>query len=139
LRKKGRQVITVCPDATLQRAAELLARHNIGVLLVVDAGDRPVGIISERDIVRCFAADGDGWAATTVLSSMTADLIVGVPTDEVGYVMQVMTQQRIRHLPIVDEGELCGLVSIGDVVKAQLNESEAEIRHLRSYITGLPT
>ena len=139
LRRKGRQLITVSQDKSLLEASRLLKEHNIGVLLVVDAKDKPAGIISERDIVREFAARGPECATMVVQDVMITEMIIGVPDDELSYVMNVMTQQRIRHLPIIDKDELAGLISIGDVVKAQISEAETEIRYLHSYITGTPT
>jgi CBS domain-containing protein len=85
------------------------------------------------------ASRGPALEEATVQEAMTEDLIIGVPDDDLQYVMNVMTQQRIRHLPILDGDRLAGLISIGDVVKSQMNQAEAEIRYLHSYITGSPT
>ncbi len=135
---KKRGLVTVDQDLSLREASRLLNEHRIGVLLVLDQAQKPVGILSERDIVRHFAAEGGDCETRPVREAMTSELIIGVPDDDLRYVMTVMTQQRIRHLPILDGDELAGLVSIGDVVKAQIDETETEIRYLRSYITGLP-
>jgi CBS domain-containing protein len=136
LKKKGTNIVTAGQRDSLSAASKLLNEHGIGVLLVVDNDGMPVGILSERDIVREFASQGPESGSILVRDAMTADLIVGVPDDDLNYALSVMTQQRIRHLPILDEGKLAGLVSIGDVVKAQIAESETEIRYLNSYITG---
>ena len=139
LRTKGKALITVGQGESLAEASRLLDEHHIGVLLVVDAATKPLGIISERDIVREFAQRGADCVDVPVKDVMTADLIIGVPDDDLDYVMHVMTQERIRHLPIIDGDELAGLISIGDVVKAHIKEAETEIRYLHSYITGTPT
>lgn len=136
LKFKGSELITIGHQETLHKASRLLSEHNIGVLLVLDAKEKPVGIISERDIVREFARQGSACETTVIQKIMSEDLIIGVPDDDLDYVMNVMTQKRIRHLPILDEEQLAGFVSIGDVVKAQINQSETEIRFLRNYITG---
>jgi CBS domain-containing protein len=139
LKTKGSSVITIGAGATLKAAADLLRKHHIGVLLVTDAAGKAIGILSERDIVRVFSEQGDGCGGMLVRNAMTEDLIVAVPEDDLDYVMNVMTQKRIRHLPVMEGDDLKGLISIGDVVKAQIDFAETEIRYLRSYITGMPT
>lgn len=139
LRRKGAEICTIAGDASLYEAAQELARRNIGVLLVVDAGEQPVGILSERDIVQRLAGEAGTAASATVADTMTRELIIGEASDTVEYAMQVMTQQRIRHLPVVEDGRLTGLVSIGDLVKAHINAAETEIRYLHSYIQGTRT
>lgn len=139
LRRKGTEICTIAGDASLYEAAQELARRNIGVLLVVDAGEQPVGILSERDIVQRLAEEAGAGASATVADTMTRELIIGEAGDTVEYAMQVMTQQRIRHLPVVEDGRLTGLVSIGDLVKAHINAAETEIRYLHSYIRGTRT
>jgi CBS domain-containing protein len=136
LAKKGTAVITIGQEASLHEAVSLLSEHHIGVVLVTDGADEPVGILSERDVVTIMAAKGCNLDDRQVSDAMTSDLIVGVPDDELEYVMTVMTQRRIRHLPILDGDHLAGLVSIGDVVKAQIDDAVTEIRFLRSYIDG---
>lgn len=139
LRTKGTELITIDQKKSLLEASRLLSEHNIGVLLVMDDQNKPVGILSERDIVHMLASQGPDSASTKVQAAMSEDLIVGVPDNDLDYVMNVMTTKRIRHLPILDEGKLVGLISIGDVVKAQVTKAETEIRYLHSYITGTPT
>ena len=136
--KKQQELITIRDGNSLPEACRRLEEHNIGVLIVVSNAESPVGIISERDIVRAFAMKDGNIQNTPVRQAMTVDLITCAPDDNLNYVMNVMTKQRIRHLPVMEDGRLTGLISIGDVVKAQLNESETEIRYLRSYITGIP-
>jgi CBS domain-containing protein len=137
LRNKGHDVVTVAPDQPVLTAVRILAEHRIGAL-VVRTADEVVGIISERDILKLLAGDPASITTTTVAEAMTANVIVGVPTDDVDYVMNIMTQNRIRHLPIVEDGELAGMVSIGDVVNTVRREVESENRHLKDYIQGVP-
>ena len=134
LRRKGSVVINIAPDQTLQVAVKTLVNHSVGSLLVME-GDRIVGIISERDILRANARKFDDLGATKVGDVMTRDVIIGVIDDDLTYVMRLMTERRIRHLPIMSGGELAGIISIGDVVKTQAQLAEVEIRHLRDYIT----
>ena len=136
LKIKGPKVWTVREDQTVQEALHVMANQNIGALLVLDKSQRIVGIISERDIVRgcCYNAKGIGDEPVGQL--MTKNVIIGSPEDEVSYLMGVMTQNRVRHIPVVAEGKLEGIVSIGDVVKSQLETQEYEIHYLKEYIYG---
>ncbi|MBI2166971.1 MAG: CBS domain-containing protein [Candidatus Omnitrophica bacterium] len=136
LKIKGSKVWTIREDQTVQEALHTLANQNIGALLVLDKSQRIVGIISERDIVRgaCYNAKGVGEERVSEL--MTTNVIIGSPEDEVSYLMGVMTQNRVRHIPVVAEGKLEGIVSIGDVVKSQLEAQEYEIHYLKEYIYG---
>jgi CBS domain-containing protein len=138
LRTKGHDVVTVGPDQPVLAAVRILAEHRIGAL-VVRSRDQVEGIISERDILNLAASDPARLTSERVADVMTTEVIVGVPEDDLDYVMNIMTQNRIRHLPIVDEdGGLVGLVSIGDVVNAVRRSVEAENRHLKEYIQGVP-
>jgi len=134
LRSKGTAVVTTRPDATIHEAMTLLVTHRIGSLVVTDEPGKIVGLITERDILRECAARSERVKATRVQEVMTTNLIIGVLDDEVGYVMGIMTQNRIRHLPIMAGEHLEGIISIGDVVKAQLEETEFENRYLKDYI-----
>lgn len=138
LQAKSTTLVTIAQGETLFAASKLLHEHNIGVLMVVNEAGKPAGILSERDVVRLFAEQGAQCATVEVQAAMTSDLIVGLPSDDLSYVMNVMTQKRIRHLPVVDGDKLVGLISIGDVVKSQIDKAETEIRYLQSYITGIP-
>ena len=135
LKSKGREVHSISPQATLLEAASALAEHGIGALVVLDEG-KLVGIISERDIVREARRGGLRLELVSVSEVMSADLIVGLPADDVAYVMSIMTQNRIRHLPVMAGKELAGIISIGDVVKAHISETQVENRMLRDYIAG---
>lgn len=136
LGSKPSGVITITADQTLQQASELLSKHNIGAVVIVDSRGVPQGILSERDIVRSFAKDGTSAPSRTVTDVMTKDIIIAIPDDDISYLTSTMTAKRIRHLPVLDGGNLVGIVSIGDVVKAQLEYYEGEARSLLQYITG---
>jgi CBS domain-containing protein len=134
LATKGANVITIKPDQTIRDALATLAQHNVGALVVIDSANSPVGIISERDIVR-LAAKNENLFSLKISEVMTTNLIVGVPQDELRAVANIMTEKRIRHLPIVDgQGKLIGIISIGDIVKAERNHFEGEADTLRTQI-----
>jgi CBS domain-containing protein len=135
LQKKGSQVFTVEPDRSVREAIKELMDHKIGALLVMD-GEEITGIITERDILREAGKYAGRLDQRRVREAMSTDLIVGIPDDEVNYVMGIMTRNKIRHLPIVDGHSLKGMISIGDVVWASLTEAEFENRHLKEYIAG---
>jgi CBS domain-containing protein len=134
LATKGANVITITPDQTIRDALTTLAQHNVGALVVIDSANKPVGIISERDIVR-LAAKNENLFSLKINEVMTTNLILGVPQDELRAVANIMTEKRIRHLPIVDDqGKLIGIISIGDIVKAERNHFEGEADTLRTQI-----
>lgn len=136
LERKGTHAVhTITGDRTIQEAIRILVEHNVGSLVVVGDGGEVVGIVTERDILGACAR-GQDLETVRVAAIMTEDLIVGEPGDTIDYVMGIMTHNRIRHLPILERGALSGMVSIGDVVQIQLQQTEYENRHLRSYITG---
>ena len=122
-------------DDTLVEAARKMWKQQTGSLLVVD-GEDLVGIITERDVLRECLYRSDRLAQIPVREAMTKDLIIGLPHDELGYTMGVMTKNRVRHLPVMDGGKVVGMISIGDVVKATLDETEYENRYLKEYIQG---
>ena len=138
IQSKGAAVVTVAPDRTVLEAMRVLVEHGIGAVVVMD-GDRIAGIMSERDVLRLGAKSPASLETTRVADVMTRDLIVAVPDDDLDYAMQVMTKNRIRHLPIVADGSLAGMLSIGDVVNAARRTVESENRHLRDYIQGIAT
>ena len=133
LATKSSNVITVGPDQPLKEAVDLLAEHNIGALIVVDESGRPVGIISERDIIR-ESAQTEAALGQTVSRVMTKDLITATPQDDLETVLQTMTTKHFRHLPIMDQERLIGVISIGDVVKAQLDKYQGEVDTLQTQI-----
>ncbi len=133
LATKGSKVFTLKPDQTIREAIALLVEKRIGAIVVVDDAGRPVGIISERDVVRA-AAKNEALFAEQVATIMTSDVIIARPSDDAKVVSQTMTVNRFRHLPVMDRGELVGIISIGDVVKAQLDEYEGEIETLHTRV-----
>jgi CBS domain-containing protein len=135
LATKGPKVVTVRPDASIRQALSLLAEHNIGALVVVDDRVHPVGILSERDVVR-EAARNEAVFVVQVSGLMTRNVILGVPQDDLVAVASTMTEHRIRHLPVVDGGRLVGIISIGDVVKAQRDQYQGEVDTLQTQILG---
>ena len=136
LRRKGGSVVTIAPDRSVREVLGLLAEHRIGVLVVSEDGVRVDGIVSERDVVRRLHADGDRILDGAVSAIMTVEVYTCGPQDELDGLMAVMTERRIRHLPVLVEGRLAGLVSIGDVVKHRIAEVQDERDHLTTYITG---
>jgi CBS domain-containing protein len=131
---KGGRVFTTQPGATIAAITRLLAQHRIGAVLVTDEQEQVVGILSERDIVRGLAAHGSGVVEMSVADLMTRDVLRCQPDDTIADIMGVMTARRIRHLPVMEEGRLAGLVSIGDVVKYRLDETKLEVESLRDYV-----
>ncbi|OFJ51950.1 CBS domain-containing protein [Mycolicibacterium grossiae] len=133
LKSKGAGVLTVAPDATLGTLLGCLVTRNVGALVVVDAG-RPVGIVSERDVVRHLHARGAGLLDLTVADIMSTHVVTCAPGDSVDALSALMTTHRVRHVPVVDDGALAGIVSIGDVVKTRMSELEQQQEHLENYI-----
>lgn len=134
LHDKGSEVHSISPTDTLDRVVERLVGHNCGALIVME-GERMVGIITERDVLRACAELKSPLEAA-VGDRMTTDIVTATPDNDVEHVMGLMTNHRIRHLPIVDEGRLVGMISIGDVVKSQHDELSNENRYLKQYIQG---
>jgi len=136
LRTKGSGVATIRPDATVGAAVKELIDRNIGALVVSNDGDGVDGIISERDIVHGLAEHGAALLSLKVAEMMTRPVVTCQLSDSVDQLMAEMTNRRIRHFPVVEDGRLRGIVSIGDVVKNRLDEVEYEARSLRSFIAG---
>ena len=136
LRNKGDSVVTIHPDATIDRAVSVLRRRGIGALVVSDNGESVVGILSERDIVDALARFGGDLLSVSVSEVMTSPVVSCEPGDSVAELMAEMTNRRIRHFPVLDDGRLIGIVSIGDLVKSRLDEIEYEAHSLRSFIAG---
>jgi CBS domain-containing protein len=134
LRRKGHEVATVRAEESVRAALALLAEHRIGALVVSADGEHIDGILSERDIARGLHEHGAGLLAQSVSSVMTAEVHTCPPTASVHELAQTMTDHRVRHVPVVEDGRLVGIVSIGDVVKARLDELEAERASLVDYI-----
>ena len=136
LRNKGRSVVTIHQDATVGQAVALLHQRGIGALVVSDDGECADGIISERDIVAALALYGSDLSDLRVGEVMSAPVATCAPDDSVAELMAEMTNRRIRHFPVVPNGRLYGIVSIGDLVKSRLDEIEFEASSMRSFIAG---
>jgi CBS domain-containing protein len=134
LSTKGRDVATIPPTATVGEAVKLLADRKIGALVVTGAGGRITGIVSERDVVRALARHGAGALNLPLNDVMTRKVVACGPKDSIASLMELMTSGKFRHLPVVEEDQLAGIVSIGDVVKIRLAELEHEQTALRDYI-----
>jgi CBS domain-containing protein len=135
LSHKGSMVATISPERPVSECVEVLREHGVGALVVSRDGERIDGIVSERDIVRHLATSGPRLLGSPVSEIMTSDVRTCSPEDTLARLMQVMTEHRIRHLPCQVDGKMCGIVSIGDVVKARMTELEEEARQLQGYIT----
>jgi CBS domain-containing protein len=133
LAEKGRDVLTIAAAKTIAEAVEILAKRRVGALVVVEGGDRIVGIVSERDIVRALAT-GANALKQPLSSVMTRDVMTCSDGETIDSVMSRMTKGRFRHLPVAENGRLTGIISIGDVVKARIEQVEREAEEMRAYI-----
>ena len=135
---KGRHVVTTRPDASVSTAVHRLVLERIGALVVSEDGHKVAGIISERDIIQALAKSGPDLLTSgrRVAELMEHNVITCTPDDTVQQVMAEMTRRRVRHLPVIDNGGLVGIISIGDVVKHRLGELEEEAGAMREYISG---
>ena len=134
LAAKGGDLISIEPTATVDAAVKTLAKHRIGALLVLGPDHRVIGILSERDIVRVLAEQGADVLRQPLSQVMTRKVVTVGPSETVGAIMERMTNGKFRHVPVVDEEQLIGIISIGDVVKHRLHEVEQESAALRNYI-----
>jgi CBS domain-containing protein len=135
LRGKGSSVATVDPSASVAELVAALAEHNVGALPVIEA-ERLVGIVSERDVVRRLHLGGAGLLQLRVSDIMSTSVTTCGPTDKIEDLARIMTDRRFRHMPVVEDDALVGIVSIGDLVKARIDLLEAEREQLQSYIAG---
>jgi CBS domain-containing protein len=135
LSDKGRDVFTTQPHRTLKEVVELLAERGVGAVVVSDAALSVLGILSERDVVRVIARRGAAALEDPVSHHMTPKVVTATPDDTIEQVMQMMTTGRFRHVPVVENGRLTGIVSIGDVVKRHVSALDSERQALREYIT----
>ncbi|MDT7952333.1 MAG: CBS domain-containing protein [Acetobacteraceae bacterium] len=136
LKNKGGVILSVLPQTSVADAVQTLAINRIGAVLVVAEAGELLGILSERDIVRSLAENGAGTLDRPASDLMTSNVITATPQTTVAEAMEMMTDGRFRHVPVIDGGKLVGLVSIGDVVKAKIAEAEHEVDSLRSYVAG---
>jgi CBS domain-containing protein len=136
LRVKGARVVTITPDTDVQRLLGVLAEHRIGAVVVSANGSAVDGIVSERDIVRALADRGPNIISEPVTAIYTAEVHTVTDDAQLDDLMRIMTERRVRHLPVVRDGDLIGIVSIGDVVKYRIDELETERSALSNYISG---
>jgi len=135
LETKGREIISIAGDASVFDAIKLMADRAVGSLVIAE-GDRLQGIVTERDYARKVILKGRSSESTTVSEIMTTDVMTASPRQSVKDCMETMTRLRVRHLPVVEDGRLIGLISIGDLVQAIIEDQQAEIQHLEQYISG---
>lgn len=136
LRQKGSRVISVSPDATIEQITKVLATERIGAVLVRDLDGVLIGILSERDIVRGLADRGAETLRLPAHALMSRGVATCTPEDSVAHVMEIMTERRFRHVPVIEHGRLVGMISIGDVVKERLGEQAEEVEGLRAFVAG---
>jgi CBS domain-containing protein len=134
LSEKGSDVVTIKPTATLEDAIAILGQHRIGALVVLGADQRVIGILSERDIIRVLAERGAGALKEPLAQTMTRVVVTCGEADTMSDIMERMTRGRFRHIPVVEQDQLIGIISIGDVVKQRLGEMARESEALRDYI-----
>lgn len=135
LKVKGSDIITAAPSDSIAAVSNILGEKRIGAVLVVDNGGKLCGVLSERDIVRGLSESGNGCLQLTAQDLMTSDVVTTSPSETIDSVMALMTEKRIRHLPVLEDGKLAGFISIGDVVKSRMDEVEREAAALRDYIS----
>ena len=135
LARKGTDVVTAQPQQSVRQALAVLVDKNIGAVVVVNDIGQPIGILSERDIIRA-AAGNEAVFSLPINALMSKELVTGVPDDDLEAVAHTMTEKRIRHVPVVEQGRLVGIVSIGDVVKAQRDQYQGELYTLETMMLG---
>jgi CBS domain-containing protein len=136
LKHKGHDVVAARPTDSVAAVVALLSSRRFGAVLVRDDADQVLGIVSERDIMHGLAGHGAGALAMTAAQLMTRDLVTVTPATTVEQAMELMTNQRLRHLPVLDRGRLAGIISIGDVVKSRLQQQAHEVDSLKAYVAG---
>lgn len=136
LRQKGTSVVTVEPGDSVQTIVDMLSKHRIGAVVVVDGHGGIAGIVSERDVVRAMVGDAASVVTKTAKDIMTSKVRTCSPTDSEADLMQMMTESRIRHLPVVANGRVAGMISIGDVVKLRIESIEREAEEMKTYIAS---
>jgi CBS domain-containing protein len=136
LDEKGATVFTIRPTQSLQDAAAALTQYKVGAVIVTGADQAPVGVFSERDLARSIAQSGASALMEPVSSVMSTGLITASPSDDIDTLLSLMTDKRVRHIIIMQGGDMLGVVSIGDVVKRKIAQTEAEAESLKAYIEG---
>ncbi|MCP5196830.1 MAG: CBS domain-containing protein [Gammaproteobacteria bacterium] len=135
LKRKGGQPVTVPTTATVADAIQAMHSHKVGSVMVSEASGAPAGIFTERDVLNLCAEGRTDFSRMSIRPCMTCDITTGQPEDTISEALMVMTAKRFRHLPVVEGGKLIGVASIGDLVKAKLEETAQEAQALREYIT----
>jgi CBS domain-containing protein len=135
LKTKGGEIVGVPASMSVHGVVALLHKHRIGAVLVMD-GNLPVGIVSERDVVKCLHEKGTAILEATAEAIMSSPVVLASPSDSVVEAMSIMTERRIRHLPVVEHGKVVGIVSIGDLVKRRIEQAENEAELLKGYISA---
>jgi CBS domain-containing protein len=135
LKRKGDQPVTVPTTATVADAIQAMSERKVGSVMVLESSGAPAGIFTERDVLNLCAEGRTDFARMSIRPCMTCDITTGQPEDTISEALTVMTAKRFRHLPVVENGKLTGVVSIGDLVKAKLEETAQEAQALREYIT----
>ncbi len=136
LKDKGATVHTILSDVTVEDATRQMRELRVGALVATTEGEEIAGVFSERDLVRAITTDGQSALGRPISAYMTRGVVTCTLSDTIDHVMELMTDRRIRHLPIVEQGKLCGIVSIGDVVKVRMAETEFEAQVLKEYIAA---
>jgi CBS domain-containing protein len=136
LESKGKEIISLEGDNTVQGAIKIMTGRNVSAVIVT-RNAQPVGIFTERDVLRAYTQGGTQFDAMTLERVMTADLIVAEPNEDLCQVMTVMIEKGIRHMPVAEQGRLIGMLSIRDVVRTQVGSIQAEIHHLKDYVSGM--
>ena len=136
LKEKGSTVVTVTPADSVQSIVDTLARHRIGAVVVIDKGGNIAGIVSERDVVRAMAGNAASVVGKSAADIMTARVMTCGPGDTEAELVSLMTDNRVRHLPVVANGRLVGMISIGDVVKHRMETMEREADQMKTYIAS---
>ena len=136
LQGKRRGVVTTTVETRIEEAMGILLEHKISCLPVLDKNNQLIGIVSDKDIFRKVHADPEEFREIPIGDIMTTNLIIGVPDDDTRYIAGLMTENRIRHIPILDGNQLQGLISVGDIVKTQMDDIKIENRYLKQYIEG---
>lgn len=135
INEKGLEFIAVDSNSTVEIAINKMVDRNIGAILVMEDG-KLAGLFTERDVLKCYVSLGGNFSKIPIKEVMTKDLLVAQPDDEVSYAMTVMINKKIRHLPVIEKGKIVSVVSIRDMVKAQVTTLQAELHYLKDYIAG---
>lgn len=136
LESKGKEIISIEGDNTVQAAIKIMTGRNVSAVIITRSG-KPVGIFTERDVLRSYNKGGSQFDSLSLDQVMTSDLIVAEPNEDLCQVMTVMIEKGIRHMPVAEQGRVIGMLSIRDVVKTQVGSIQSEIHHLKDYVSGM--